>query len=113
MVEHGPAAHEGKVLWEPSEERRSRANITRYIQWLAERRGLSFASYQELWAWSVEDLEGFWSSIWEYFGVEAPTSFSSVLASRDMPGAQWFPGPNLNFAQHALRRRDGTIAILS
>ena len=72
---------------------------------LAERRhGREFACYDELWRWSVEDLEGFWGSIWEFYGVRAHTPFETVLASGEMPGAVWFPGARLNYAEHLVGR---------
>ncbi len=103
---------EGDLLWTPSDERKARANITRYIAWLRESRGLSFRSYEELWRWSVEDLEAFWGSVWDYFGVKAHSPYERVLADRSMPGAKWFPGAELNYAEHAFARRDGHVALL-
>ena len=70
-----------------------------YVGWLAER-GHTFASYEELWQWSIDDLEGFWASVWDYFEVKG--SYERVLGSRDMPGAEWFPGARLNYAEHML-----------
>jgi acetoacetyl-CoA synthetase len=94
---------EGTILWEPSPERKARANITRYMRWLQETRGLNFDSYNALWEWSVTDLEGFWASIWEFFNVKAYQPYTRVLADRRMPGAQWFTGATLNYAEHILR----------
>jgi acetoacetyl-CoA synthetase len=98
-------------IWEPSPERVERANITRYLHWLRERRGLRFASYDELWRWSVDDLDGFWTSIWEFFEVGGPAP-SPALAERRMPGARWFPGATLNHAELSLRRHDDHPALL-
>ena len=106
------AVREGDLLWSPSDERKARANITRYMAWLRDSRGLDFASYDELWRWSVEDLEAFWGSVWDYFGVRAHRPYERVLADRAMPGAQWFTGAELNYAEHALARRDGHTALL-
>lgn len=94
---------EGDLLWEPPAELVERANLTRYRRWLEETRGLSFDSYEALWRWSVEDLEGFWGSIWEFYDVRASRPYRRVLAERRMPGARWFEGAELNFAEHALR----------
>jgi acetoacetyl-CoA synthetase len=98
-------------LWRPSAERVERANLTRYLRWLAERRGLELGSYQEAWRWSVDDLDGFWSSIWEWFQVGGPAP-RPALAERRMPGARWFPGARLNHAELSLRRRDDHPALL-
>ncbi|WP_052888222.1 acetoacetate--CoA ligase [Thermogemmatispora carboxidivorans] len=91
-------------LWEPSEELKEQANLTHYLRWLAEQRGKQFTSRHELWEWSVTDLEGFWSSLWDYFQIQASQPYTQVLASRSMPGARWFPGAELNYAQHVFRQ---------
>src|SRR2546429_7716984 len=92
-----------KPLWTPPSDIRDRSRVGRYLSWLDTHRGLSFASYDELWQWSVADLDGFWSSVWEHFEVEGGAPYPRVLANRTMPGAEWFPGTRLNYAQHALR----------
>ena len=74
-------------IWEPSPERVERANITRYLHWLRDRRGLRFASYDELWRWSVEDLDGFWTSIWEFFEVGGPAPTPGPGRAADAGGA--------------------------
>ena len=84
--------------------------LARYQSWLRETRGLSFGSYDELWQWSVSDLSGFWSSIWEFFDLQSPTPWACVLEAPVMPGATWFPGAQLNFAQQALRHADAAHA---
>ena len=86
------------------------AQITRYGDWLRETRGLVFADYDALWRWSVNDLRGFWGSIWEWFEIESPTPFSAVLVDEKMPGAQWFPGATVNYARQALRHVDAAHA---
>ncbi|QXJ25668.1 acetoacetate--CoA ligase [Actinomadura graeca] len=73
-----------------------------YLRWLETERGASFGDYDELWRWSVGDLTGFWSSIWSYFGVRAHTPPRAVLGRHAMPGATWFPGSTLNYAEHAV-----------
>jgi acetoacetyl-CoA synthetase len=98
-------------LWRPSAERVERANMTRYLRWLAEQRGLELSSYEQAWHWSVDDLDGFWSSIWDWFGVGGPAP-RPALAGRRMPGARWFPGARLNHAELSLRRRDDHPALL-
>ncbi|MGZ6642968.1 MAG: acetoacetate--CoA ligase [Solirubrobacteraceae bacterium] len=108
-----PAASRGAVLWTPSEEIVERATLTRYERWLAEERDLHFDSYAELWDWSVRDLEGFWSSIWEFCEVRASQSYDRVLGNREMPGAEWFKGARLNYAEHIFaRERPHDVAII-
>ena len=100
-------AAEGTLLWEPSEGLKENANITRYMRWLAEEKDREFESYEDLWEWSVTDLEGFWASIWEYSDVQASKPYEKVFGgasgSREMPGTEWFPGAELNYAEHAFR----------
>lgn len=95
---------EGQLLWEPSEKVKEEANLTAYMAWLAERYGLSFGSYRELWAWSTTEIEAFWGSIWEYFEIKASEQPSAILAERTMPGAKWFPGARLNYAENVFAK---------
>ena len=104
---------QGRLLWEPSPEIIADANLTRFMGWLREMRGHDFTTYDELWQWSVSDLEGFWAAVWDYFGVRARAPYEKVLATRKMPGAVWFPGAEVNYAEHALSRRDDHVAIVS
>ena len=100
------------ILWTPDEERIERAALTRYARWLAETRGVETEGYHDLWQWSVTDLEAFWGSIWEFFDVQASRPHERVLGSRAMPGAEWFPGAALNYAEHVFRGRDpGAVAV--
>lgn len=80
--------------------------IRLYQNWLRDTRGLTFDSYDELWRWSVTDLDAFWQSIWDYFEFHSPTPHTHVLSRREMPGAQWFPGAQVNYAQHILSHAD-------
>jgi acetoacetyl-CoA synthetase len=91
-----------RVLWTPPPDIRETTEIGRYLTWLEQERSLVFADYDELQRWSVADLPAFWSSIWEFFEVKAHAPYSTVLASEAMPGARWFPGARLNFAEHLL-----------
>ena len=92
-------------LWVPSADRIARAGVTDF----ARKRGLP-AGYDALWRWSVEDLERFWAAVWEHFEVEG--SYERVLASRAMPGARWFPGARVNYAEHLFRGKpDERLAI--
>jgi acetoacetyl-CoA synthetase len=106
------AVKDGELLWTPSADRTERAHLTHYMNWLADR-GRPFDSYMKLWQWSIDDQDGFWGSLWEYFDVQASQPFERVLGMRTMPGAEWFPGSRLNYAEHALRHeREGADALL-
>jgi acetoacetyl-CoA synthetase len=103
------------VLWTPPSDVWETTEIGRYVTWLERERGLCFASYEELQRWSVDDLEGFWSTIWDFSGVKAHAPYTSVLASDAMPGATWFPGARLNFAEHLVGGDDdtGQVAVVA
>ena len=106
---------QGEVLWTPPTDVAERSELGSYLSWLRRERGLDFPGYDELWQWSVTDLEGFWASLWDYFGIRASVPYERVLGSRAMPGAEWFPGARLNYAEHMLGRDGdaGEIAVLA
>jgi acetoacetyl-CoA synthetase len=89
-------------LWQPSAAEREQAEMTRFMRWAGERHGREFAGYEELWRWSVDELEDFWESVWQFFGVRASRPYEQVLAERVMPGARWFAGAELNYAENML-----------
>jgi acetoacetyl-CoA synthetase len=97
---------------------RETTQVGRFLAWLERERGLHLADYPELHRWSVEDLDGFWSAVWEHYGVRSHTPYDGVLGRRDMPGAEWFPGATLNYAEHAVGLLDdpdqdaGEVAVL-
>jgi acetoacetyl-CoA synthetase len=112
MQERSPV-RTGEVLWQPHAGRVAGAQLTAFMRWLHLQRGRGFQTYEDLWHWSVTDLEGFWAAIWDYFLIRPSVPYSRVLARRQMPGAQWFTGARLNYAEHALRNeRPGVDAIL-
>jgi acetoacetyl-CoA synthetase len=93
-----------QILWTPSAERVERSNMTAFA------RARGHADYDALWRWSIDDLEGFWAAVWEDFGVEG--SYEAVLGSRAMPGAEWFPGARVSYAEHLFRGKpDDRVAI--
>jgi acetoacetyl-CoA synthetase len=100
---------EGIQLWEPSKEMKENARISDYMRWLGAEKDVDVEDYNDLWRWSVTDLEGFWASVWEYCGVEASQPYEAVLAKREMPGAEWFPGARLNYAEHILKNAEGRL----
>ena len=119
-------SREVEKLWEPSADAIERSQITAYQRWLAAERGVETADYESLWRWSVENIEDFWASIWDYFEVQASRSgqggpgseaeeppFDQVLPERVMPGARWFEGAELNYAEHVFRGKgDDEVAVL-
>ncbi|WP_406141532.1 acetoacetate--CoA ligase [Streptomyces sp. NBC_01089] len=91
-------------LWQPSQERIDGATITRFQAWAAERYGApADGGYAALHRWSVEELATFWQAVADWFDIRFTTPYESVVADRSMPGAQWFPGATVNYAEHALR----------
>ena len=94
---------EGTVLWEPTSEVKRRATITKYLEWLESEKGLSFGDYESVWKWSVTEIEDFWQSLWEFFDINASKPYSRILSDRKMPGAKWFAGSELNYAEHVFR----------
>jgi acetoacetyl-CoA synthetase len=101
VVSEGPP-----VLWAPDAEAIEAAAITDFARWVQDTRSVRVTeSYDQLWEWSVGDLEGFWAAVWEYFDVQADAPHGEVLHSAGMPGAQWFPGTRLNYGEHVFRDR--------
>ncbi|MFN8458252.1 MAG: acetoacetate--CoA ligase [Anaerolineae bacterium] len=94
---------EGTLLWQPSAEAMEQANLTRYMAWLKANKGLNFQTYHQLWEWSVTEIEAFWASLWEYFDIIASAPYTTVLSERKMPGAEWFAGARLNYAENFFR----------
>jgi len=106
-----PGHHDHGVLWTPPGNIRETTEVGRYLAWLERERGLAFAAYEELQQWSVADLEGFWSSVWEFFEIKTHAPYDRVLATDAMPGAKWFPGARLNFAEHLVGHDEDADAI--
>ncbi|MGH4013942.1 MAG: acetoacetate--CoA ligase [Pseudonocardiaceae bacterium] len=96
---------EPRILWQPDPARHSR--MTEFREWLESARGVEAPDYAALWRWSVTDLEGFWGAFAQFAGVRFHTEPTRVLADAAMPGAQWFPGATLNYAEHALADAPG------
>jgi acetoacetyl-CoA synthetase len=101
-------------IWQPRAEDVERAELTRFARWLAAERGVETDGYHELWRWSVDNVEDFWGAIWDYCEVISDAPPERVLGRREMPGADWFPGTRVNYAEHVFRdRRDEDLAILA
>ncbi|MFT3891665.1 MAG: acetoacetate--CoA ligase [Anaerolineales bacterium] len=100
-------------LWIPSEERRQSANITRFISMVNARHDLKLDSYAELYQWSVENIPDFWAAMWDFGGLIASQPPDTVVTDLSkFPGADWFPGARLNFAENLLRYRDDQLAFI-
>jgi acetoacetyl-CoA synthetase len=102
----------GPVVWTPGEAAATESSLARYMRWLAQAESRRFAGYDELWEWSVSDLDGFWQSIWRFFEIGSQTPYEAVLAEREMPGARWFEGARINYAEHALRAGEADAAAV-
>jgi acetoacetyl-CoA synthetase len=102
-VTSSASVQEGQLLWQPSAELIERSVMTEYMRWLAARRDVQTRSYDELWRWSVDNLEAFWTSIVEFFDVRLQQQPTRILSHPDMPGARWFEGAQLNYAENAFR----------
>ena len=96
--------NEGQLLWTPDPAHVAQSQIVRFMDWLARERALRFNDYEALRRWSITDLEGFWSAIWSFYDVKSDRPYDRVLDARVMPGARWFTGSRVNYAEHLLRR---------
>jgi len=103
-----------RPLWTPSEERIREANLTNFLAFVNQKYRLKIKSYPELHRWSVDEVSDFWSAIWDYTGIVCSRRFDTVVDDLvKFPGAKWFSGARLNFAENLLRQRDETIALVS
>jgi acetoacetyl-CoA synthetase len=102
-----------KLLWQPSEERIKQANMTRFINFVNKKHGLKIISYPSLYTWSIENIPDFWAAMWEFGGIKASCEYSKVVDDlRKFPGAKWFIGARLNFAENLMRFRDDHVAFV-
>lgn len=105
----------GRLLWEPSKERAENSTMARFETWLAREKGLTFADYNEMWRWSISDLEGFWAALAEHAEVPLSGQPERILGARTMPGAEWFPGAQLNYSDNIFKHvpgREGELALV-
>jgi acetoacetyl-CoA synthetase len=102
-----------KLLWVPTEDRKQNANMTQFIELINKKYGKKFGSYDDLYQWSVQNICDFWASMWDYAGIRTSRGFDSVVDDLNkMPGAHWFKGAELNFAENLLRYRDDQVALI-
>ena len=92
-------------IWRPAAEARATTRLGDFMGWVARRHGRQFADYADLHAWSIADIEAFWASLWEYFDVRSSAPYERVLSAHTMPGARWFEGARLNYAEHIVGSR--------
>jgi len=103
----------GKLLWRPADEQIKQANMTRFINFVNKKHNLKISSYDELYDWSVEDIPGFWAALWEFARIKASRKYDEVVDNLSkFPGARWFGGARMNFAENLLRYRDDHTAFI-
>lgn len=95
-----------KVLWTPSQERYDASSMAAFERFLEQSKGLTFADYNAMWAWSIDDLEGFWNAIWDFFDVRASVRPETLLVKRQMPDMEWGTGGYLNYAENILKHAE-------
>ena len=102
---------EGDLLWTPGEDFVRSSNVTKLMAWLERERGLRFDDYDALWRWSVEDIEGFWGALWDYFGIMSDLPCRRVVSRGPTFGTRWFEGSLVNYAEHMLRHGDSDEVV--
>jgi acetoacetyl-CoA synthetase len=109
------ARENGQVLWTPPADARETTELGRFMDFVRDERGVDHDDYDGLWQWSVDDLEGFWGALWDFYDVKARKPYERVLGSREMPGAEWFTGSELNYAEHAVGADEdtGKVAVVA
>jgi Acetyl-coenzyme A synthetase N-terminus len=111
MTTH-PAAPGGEPIWRPGPEAAASSAIARFGRYVTERTEAELGTYLDLHRWSTGQLEQFWGAVWDFLDIAADGRHADVLADAAMPGARWFPGTRLNYAEHALRHgEDDTVAV--
>ncbi|MDF1553783.1 MAG: AMP-binding protein, partial [Deferrisomatales bacterium] len=100
-----------ELLWTPSPKQIADANLTRFIAFVNRERSLNLQGYDQLWEWSVTEIAAFWECMWRFAGILSSHAYDAVLVDPKMPGARWFPGARLNFAENLLRYRDDRVAL--
>ncbi len=102
-----------KLLWEPTKEKIEKTNMFRFMKTVNEKYDQQFNRYPELWKWSVDNIPQFWEEMWDFGNIIASKPFDQAIDDvNKMPGAKWFPGARLNFAENLLRYRDDQTALV-
>ncbi len=93
------------LLWQPDKTFIEGSHLRQYQNWLHQHYQLTFSDYPSLWQWSVDHIDTFWESVWKYFNIIEHSPYQKVLSSHQMPGAVWFEGASLNYAEHIFRKQ--------
>ena len=102
-----------KLLWEPTEERKKESNLLKFMEMVNEKHGANANNYEEIYNWSVSDIENFWAAVWDFTGIKTSRSYNKVVDNPEkMPGAKWFEGARLNYAENLLKYRDDRTALI-
>jgi acetoacetyl-CoA synthetase len=102
-----------RPLWTPSEQRIKQSNMFRFMTRVNERFNKNFKAYADLYTWSIQNIPDFWAAFWDFADIDASRSYETVVDDpKKMPGAQWFAGARLNFAQNLLKYRDDHTALI-
>ena len=104
---------QNNIIWSPSEERISQSNMASFMKFVNEKHNKNISSYEDLYRWSVTEIEQFWEAVWEFSEIMTSKDYSEILSDYKMPGAKWFGGAELNFAENLLRYKDDRTAIIS
>jgi acetoacetyl-CoA synthetase len=102
-----------KIFWKPSEKQITKTNMYRFMNFVNQRFGSSISEYSDLYQWSVDNIPDFWAAMWDFAEIKASFSYDQVIDDpHKMPGANWFSGARLNFAENLLRYQDDRIALI-
>ena len=100
-------------IWTPSQKIIEQSQMTRFMNYVNSSRHLSLKNYDDLYSWSIKEIPSFWESIWEFSEVKSSAPYSQIVDDTSkMPGAKWFPGAQLNYAENLLRFNDSKAAII-
>jgi len=113
LLDQAMSEESGKLLWKPTQEQIMNSNLQRFMETLSDTHSVSFSNYNELHKWSIDDPENFWSAVWTHTGIKSSVNFTRVLVEGDkFPGARWFSGARLNYAENLLRTSEEKVAVI-
>jgi len=101
-----------KLLWKPSNKTKTSSNLAHYINWLNNKGTTSATNYKEVWQWSVDNVEDFWLSIWNYFDILSDSQPKEIISTHKMPGVEWFKGTHVNYAEHVFRSANQSASAI-